>query len=95
MKITRHYCPYSTEELFQVVPGPEKGTLSINRVKGEDYFIEVYDKEGRVIISCNYPDTTHTKTLELGYYNDDEYMVRFSKGDGVGVSIYVVSRESE
>jgi hypothetical protein len=94
MKIVRHYCPYSTDEFFQLMPGTEKGTLLINRIKGEDYFIEVYDQEGKVIISCNYPVTMHTKTIELGNYKYDEYLLRVINGDGVGVSMYIVSRDS-
>jgi hypothetical protein len=90
MKIVRHYCPYSTDEFFQIMPGPEEGTLSINRVKGEDYFVEVFDKDGKVIISCNYPVTTHLKILDLGHKVNDEYMLRVSKQDGVGVCMYRV-----
>jgi hypothetical protein len=88
MKIIRHYCPYSTEEFFQVTPGPGDNTLNINRVKGEDYFIELYDKEGKIIISCNYPVTMHTRIFDLANWKEDEFMLRISKGNGVGVCMY-------
>jgi hypothetical protein len=93
MKVIRHYCPYSTDDFFQISSGPEIGTVSIDRVKGEDYYIEVYDKNGKIIISCNYPVTMHTRTIELGKYMEDEYMLRVSRMDGEGVCIYIVRRE--
>ena len=88
MKITQHYCPNCTEELFKILPDPRGGALSIKRIKGEDYFIEFFDSEGKMIISCNYPSYMHSKTFDLKVYESREYMLRVSNTDGVGICLY-------
>jgi hypothetical protein len=88
MKITKHYCPDSTDEIFQIFPDSRKGIISINRIKGEDYFIEFFDSDGKMIISCNYPSNIHSRTFDLKTYESSEYMLRVSNNEGVGICLY-------
>jgi hypothetical protein len=88
MKITKHYCPNCTEELLNIFPDPRGGALSIKRIKGDDYFIEFFDSNGKMIISCNYPSYMQSKTFDLGMYKCGEYIIRVSNLDGDGLCMY-------
>lgn len=91
MEITRHYCPHLTDDFLQVLPATAVDTLSINRIKGEDYFIEFYNSEGKLIISCNYPSYMHLKTFDLSPYEGNQYLLRVSDSNGVGICLYQIS----
>jgi hypothetical protein len=88
MKITKQYCPDSSDDFFQILTDKADDTLCINRIKGENYFIEIFDSDGRMIISCNYPSYMHSKTFDLKIHESREYILRVSNIDGVGIGLY-------
>jgi len=88
MEITMHYCTHLEDEYFQVIPENGNSIISVNRIKGEDYFLEFYNSEGKLIISCNYPSYMHSKKIDLSMHKDKEYLMRVSNRDGVGICLY-------
>lgn len=92
MKIISHDGTGFIEENLQILPGPGNGILHINRIKGEDYYIEFFNSEGKIIISCNYPSYMVSKTFDLSKYSDNEYTLRLSNTDGEGICLYRVFR---
>jgi hypothetical protein len=94
MIITKHYCPNSLDEFFQISSEPGDASISINRFKGGDYLIEIFDASGKLIISCNFPSYMHSKVFDLSSYGSSEYLLKVSGTDETGGCMYRVSRES-
>jgi hypothetical protein len=90
MKIIRHVCPGIVEENLQILTGPGNGILHINRIKGEDYYIEFFNADGRIIISCNFPSYMKSKAFDLNKYDGNEYTIRVSNQGEEGECLYRV-----
>ena len=91
MIITKHYCPNPSDEFFQISSESGNSALSINRIKGEDYLIEIFDGSGKLIISCNFPSYMHLKIFDLSPYGSNEYLLRVSGTDGTGGCMYRIT----